>query len=80
MYFDFSLNLGVGHNNEGEFHPEDQIEQQILEDEESEILDCENPAPYPPEHGLAIHSICLFAMLIWISPFSLMIGCTSCIP
>ena len=55
MYFDFSLNLGVGHNNEGEFHPEDQIEQQILEDEESEILDCENPAPYPPEHGLAIH-------------------------
>ena len=55
VYFDFSLNLGVGHNNEGEFHPEDQIEQQILEDEESEILDCENPAPYPPEHGLAIH-------------------------
>ena len=51
----FLYNLGVGHNNEGEFHPEDQIEQQILEDEESEILDCENPAPYPPEHGLAIH-------------------------
>ena len=49
---------GVGQNNEGEFDPEDQIEQQMQEDEESGILDLENPVGYPPEHGLAIHSIC----------------------
>ena len=34
---------GVGQNNEGEFDPEDQIEQQMQEDEESGILDfCKN--------------------------------------
>ena len=41
---------GVGQNNEGEFDPEDQIEQQMQEDEESGILDLENPVGYPPEH------------------------------
>ena len=44
--------MGVGQNNEGEFDPE------MQEDEESGILDLENPVGYPPEHVLAIHSIC----------------------